>query len=88
MRCGTEEPRDVVQANQGEGSQTLRFHVHETPGAINPRRQSRPVAAGAGCGGAQDTGGCQGLWGFPLRGGDVLEPAELWPPRGDRAQRH
>lgn len=33
----------------------------ERPGEINPRRQSRPVAAGAGCGGAQDTGGgCRG----------------------------
>lgn len=50
----------------------------ERPGEINPPRQSRPVAAGAGCGGAQHTGSCQGPWGFPLRGGDVLEPAEAW----------
>lgn len=72
------EPRDVVQANGGEGSQTLRFHVHGTSRRDKSTQTEQTGGRRGGLRGSAGHGGCQGPWGFPLRGGDVLEPAEAW----------
>lgn len=79
MRRGAEEPRDVVQANRGEGSQTLRFRVHGTSRRDKSTETEQPGGRRGGLRGSAGHGRrLPGPWGFPLCGGDVLEPAEPW----------
>lgn len=63
------EPRTLYRRTAVKEARRCDSMYTERPGEINPPRQSRPVAAGAGCGGAQDTAAARGRGVFLCVGG-------------------